>query len=106
MKKNARLTDDLLLANRTIADNSTEIDKLNYNVNVQLDHINTLRQQLEDQNTFASKLALDKESEITELNKFINEAMQTHNNKMNEREKEHDERINEYELNKANLVNS
>jgi len=65
-----------------------------------------LRQQLEDQNVFASKLALDKEGEITELNKFINEAMQVHNNKMYEREKQHEERINEYELNKANLINS
>jgi hypothetical protein len=32
--------------------------------------------------------------------------MQTHNNKMYEREKQHEERINEYELNKANLINS
>jgi hypothetical protein len=48
LKKNSRLTDDLLLANRTISDNAIELEKLNNNINIQYDNINTLRQQLKE----------------------------------------------------------
>jgi hypothetical protein len=48
LKKNSRLTDDLLLANRTISDNAIELEKLTEDVIIQYDHINTLRQQLEE----------------------------------------------------------
>merc|ERR1711964_383044 len=98
--------DDLLLSNRTIADNTIEIDKLNKNILISTEQINSLRQQLDEQTSFTSKLALEKENEITELNKFINDSVQANNNKMLQREQEHMERINEYELNKANLINS
>jgi len=42
-KKNTRLTDDLLLANRTISDNSIELENLNNNIKIQCDNIDTLR---------------------------------------------------------------
>jgi hypothetical protein len=79
---------------------------LNKNISISTEQINSLRQQLDEQTSFTSKLALEKENEITELNKFINDSVQANNNKMLQREQAHMERINEYEINKANLINS
>lgn len=72
----------------------TEIDKLQNEIHLANDNINSLRIQLDEQKVLVSNITATKERENTDLNKFLNDTIMSHNKTMIEREKDHKDIVN------------
>lgn len=82
IKLNNEVTYDLSKANKNISNNNIEIDTLKHNLNIFNEKIELLREQLDEKILITSELTIEKEKEITELNKFLNETVSSQNMKL------------------------
>lgn len=59
---------------------------------------------LDEQKMLVSNITAAKERENADLNKYLNDTIQTHNNEMVKRENDHKNIVNSYEQNKTHMI--
>jgi len=103
-KKMTSLNENIDKLNKLINDCKSDIYQLNNELHCSTDTISTLRSQLNDEKILMSQITATKETEMSDLNKFLNDTIQAHNNTILNQESKHRELINHYEINKLNMI--